>query len=79
MLPSTPAYAKAIRAFRREYPTVTTLSAWNEASHVTQPTYKRPDAAARYYLAMKRSARRARSSPPTSSTPASCRAGCSSS
>ncbi|UGS38171.1 glycosyl hydrolase [Capillimicrobium parvum] len=54
MLPSTSAYAKAIRAFRQEYPTVTTLSAWNEASHVTQPTYKHPDAAARYYLAMKR-------------------------
>src|SRR3954447_1377851 len=32
MLPSTSAYSKAIRAFRKEYPTVTTLSPWNEAS-----------------------------------------------
>jgi len=54
MLPSTGAYSRAIRAFRKEYPTVTTLSPWNEASHVTQPTYRHPQAAARYYLATKR-------------------------
>ncbi len=54
MLPSTSAYSRAIVAFRKEYPTVTVLSPWNEASHVTQPTYKHPDAAARYYLATKR-------------------------
>ena len=54
MLPSTRAYSRAIRAFRKEYPTVTTLSAWNEASHVTQPTYRHPKQAARYYLATQR-------------------------
>ncbi len=33
---------------------MTTLSPWNEASHVTQPTYRYPRRAARYYLATKR-------------------------
>jgi hypothetical protein len=54
LLPSVRAYTKALRAFRKEYPTVTTLSPWNEASHVTQPTYRHPKRAAQYYLATKR-------------------------
>lgn len=54
LLPSTGSYARAIRAFRRQFPSITTLSPWNEASHVTQPTYRHPQTAARYYLATKR-------------------------
>ena len=47
--PSTSAYRKAVRAFRREYPWIRTYAPWNEANHVSQPTAKSPRRAAQYY------------------------------
>ncbi len=52
--PSDAAYRKAFRAFRAAYPDVLSISPWNEANHMAQPTYKRPDLAARYYHVVKR-------------------------
>jgi hypothetical protein len=47
--PTKAEYTAAFRAFRAKYPQINVISPWNEASHVTQPTYKRPDLAAAYY------------------------------
>jgi hypothetical protein len=52
--PSARAYRAAFRAFREKYPHVLTISPWNEANHMAQPTYKRPDLAATYYHVVKR-------------------------
>ena len=53
-LPTRDQLASEFRAFRRRYPEVRTFQTWNEANHGTQPTYRRPDRAARYFDAMKR-------------------------
>ena len=54
-LPSLRAYRRSFRAFRARYPQVRDFSAWNEANHSTQPTYRKPKAAARFYNAMRAS------------------------
>src|SRR5215210_7045290 len=51
--PSTSAYKKAVRGFRKEFPFAKTFAPWNEVNHVSQPTYKKPKLAAKYYKAMK--------------------------
>jgi hypothetical protein len=51
--PSTSAYKKAVRAFRKEYPWIRTYAPWNEANHVSQPTSKSPKRAAQYYSVMR--------------------------
>jgi hypothetical protein len=53
-LPTRDQLASEFRAFRRRYPHLKLFQAWNEANHGTQPTWRRPDRAARYYDAMKR-------------------------
>jgi polysaccharide biosynthesis protein PslG len=53
-LPTRDEYAAAFRDFQRRYPDVRTFQVWNEANHGTQPTWRRPDRAARYFDAMKR-------------------------
>src|SRR4051812_18790551 len=52
--PSVAAYTKAFKAFKKLFPYVKTYGAWNEANHVSQPTYKNPRRAAQYYTALKR-------------------------
>jgi hypothetical protein len=52
-LPSVAAYRKSFRLFRARYPRATDFSAWNEANHPTQPTYRKPWAAARYYRVLR--------------------------
>jgi hypothetical protein len=52
-LPTRDEFASAFRAFQRRYPKQMTFQVWNEANHGTQPTYNRPDRAARYYDALK--------------------------
>lgn len=47
--PTGSQYRAMFKAFMAKYPTVTTISPWNEANHMAQPTYKRPDLAALYY------------------------------
>jgi hypothetical protein len=56
-LPSLTLYRKSFRLVRERYPWVTDYSAWNEANHTTQPTSKKPAAAARYYNAMRKDCR----------------------
>jgi hypothetical protein len=55
--PSLRAYRKSFRLVRERYPWVTDYSAWNEANHSTQPTWKKPALAARYYNAMRKDCR----------------------
>jgi hypothetical protein len=52
-LPSRSAYLRSFRTFRKRYPEVRDFSAWNEANHPSQPTFKHPRVAARYYNAMR--------------------------
>ena len=51
--PSTKAYKAAVRGFRREFPFAKTYAPWNEVNHVSQPTFRKPKLAAKYYKAMK--------------------------
>jgi hypothetical protein len=51
--PSVKTYKAAVKRFRTAYPFVTTFGAWNEANHVSQPTYKKPGLAAKYFLALR--------------------------
>lgn len=51
--PSVAEYTAAFKAFRQRYPSVTTISPFNEANHQTQPTYHRPRLAAQYYNAVR--------------------------
>jgi hypothetical protein len=50
--PPVAQYTAAFQAFHARYPEIHVISPWNEASHVTQPTVKRPDLAAAYYRAV---------------------------
>jgi hypothetical protein len=52
-LPSQADYRKSFRLLRARYPQAHTFSAWNEANHTSQPTAKKPKAAARFYTAMR--------------------------
>jgi hypothetical protein len=52
-LPSVAEYKQALQALLARYPGIKTISPWNEANHVTQPTYKKPKRAAEYYNATK--------------------------
>ena len=53
--PPTPgAFRKAYLAFKRRYSDIRTYSPWNEANHVSQPTYRRPRLAAAYYEVVRR-------------------------
>ena len=52
--PSKKTYISAVKRFRKEFPYAKTFSPWNEVNHVSQPTYRKPKLAARYYLALKK-------------------------
>jgi hypothetical protein len=52
-LPSLRAYRKSFKAFRVRFPEVRDFQAWNEANHSSQPTFRKPRAAARYYNALR--------------------------
>ena len=47
-LPTARSYRNHFRLFRKRFPWVRTYAAWNEINHFTQPTYRRPEAAARF-------------------------------
>ena len=55
--PSARAYRAAVRAFDNAYPWVRTYSAWNEVNHLSQPTFRSPRIAVRYYAVLRREAR----------------------
>jgi hypothetical protein len=48
-LPGTGAFDRAFRAFRARWPWVKTIGVWNEANHRSQPTFRNPEQAARYF------------------------------
>jgi hypothetical protein len=51
--PSVSAYKKAVKGFRKQFPYAKTFAPWNEVNHVSQPTYKSPKLAVKYWKAMK--------------------------
>ena len=53
-LPSVRAYRRAVAAFAKAHPWVTSYGVWNEASHNSQPTYRNPRRAARYATVLHR-------------------------
>jgi len=56
--PSASAYRNAFGMFDAKFPWVKTYSAWNEINHKSQPTFKSPRTAARYYNVLRAQARR---------------------
>lgn len=54
LVPTPAQVLSAFRAFRQRYPWVTEFAASNESNHGGEPTHRRPDLAARYYVGMKR-------------------------
>jgi hypothetical protein len=51
--PSQKAYKAAVKAFRKEFRYAKTFAPWNEVNHVSQPTYRKPKLAAKYYKSLK--------------------------
>jgi hypothetical protein len=58
--PSARAYRSSFRAFDNQFPWVKTYSAWNEVNHASQPTFRKPRLAVRYYDVLRKEARRRR-------------------
>jgi hypothetical protein len=56
--PSGRAFRGSFRRFDNAYPWVKTYSAWNEVNHKSQPTFKSPRLAVRYYDVIRKEARR---------------------
>src|SRR3954467_10668108 len=56
--PSTRAYKKAVKGFRKQFPYAKTFAPWNEVNHISQPTYKSPKLAAKYFKTMKSACRK---------------------
>ncbi len=59
---------RAFRSFRRRYPRLKVIAPWNEANHISQPTFstnRGAKAAATYYNIVRATAAAARSSRPT--------------
>ena len=57
-LPSPRQFKQQFKAVRKRYPWVTTFQSWNEANHGTQPTWKKPKAAARFFDIIKSSCKK---------------------
>ena len=51
--PSVADYMRAFRVFRARYPWIRMFSPWNEANHLTQPTWHAARRAAQYYNAVR--------------------------
>jgi hypothetical protein len=58
--PSAAAYRRAVKRFDDAYPWVRTYSSWNEVNHMSQPTYRSPALAARYYHVLRKLAHKRR-------------------
>jgi hypothetical protein len=56
-LPSARTFRRIFRAFRKRYPWVRQYSPWNEVNHRSQPTHRKPKAAARFYNIVRSSCR----------------------
>lgn len=58
--PSKRQYRSSFRRFDNRYKWVRTYSAWNEVNHVSQPTYRKPGLAVRYYDVLRKERKRRR-------------------
>jgi hypothetical protein len=56
-LPSPGQFKREFKAFRKRYPFVRDYSPWNEINHQSQPTFRKPKAAARFYNVVRASCR----------------------
>jgi hypothetical protein len=56
--PSAKAYKSSFGRFDNAFPWVKTYSAWNEVNHASQPTFKKPRLAVRYYEVLRKLARK---------------------
>ena len=54
--PSAKAFRSSFGAFDNQFPWVRTYSAWNEVNHASQPTYRKPALAVRYYEVLRKQA-----------------------
>jgi hypothetical protein len=52
--PSAKAYKNAFARFDNAFPWVKTYSPWNEVNHQSQPTYRKPGLAVRYYEVLRK-------------------------
>ena len=52
--PSAKAYKNSFARFDNAFPWVKTYSPWNEVNHVSQPTYRKPGLAVRYYEVLRK-------------------------
>ena len=59
-LPSSAEFDRAFRAFRARWPWVRTIGVWNEANHRSQPTFRSPEQAARYFNIVRKRCRACR-------------------
>jgi hypothetical protein len=59
-LPSSAEFDRAFRAFRARWPWVRTIGVWNEANHRSQPTFRYPEQAARYFNIIRKRCRACR-------------------
>jgi hypothetical protein len=64
-LPTRSQFKTQFKAVRKRYPWVTTFQTWNEANHGTQPTWKKPKAAARFFDIIKSNCRKCTVSAPS--------------
>ncbi len=55
--PSQRAYKAAVKGFRKEFRYAKVFTPWNEVNHVSQPTYRKPKLAAKYYKTLKSACR----------------------
>ena len=56
-LPTTGEFDRAFRAFRARWPWVRSIGVWNEANHRSQPTFRYPEQAARYFNVVRKRCR----------------------
>jgi hypothetical protein len=56
--PSAKAYRSSFGRFDNRFPWVKTYSAWNEVNHASQPTFRKPGLAVRYYNVLRKQARK---------------------
>ncbi len=47
--PSAAAFRSSVKRFHAKYSYAKSFAAWNEANHISQPTYRKPKLAVRYY------------------------------
>jgi hypothetical protein len=55
--PNVRTFKKSFKRFRAAFPAADTFGVWNEGNHVSQPTFRKPALAARYFLAARAACR----------------------